>query len=189
MSLSAPLFKAAGSGLVLRPYQDAAVRELRNFLFTESGNPLVVLPTGCHARGTLLRMAGGALKAVEAITVGDMLAGPDGRPRRVLQLARGREAMRRVVPVNGAPFVVNASHILPLWDTRDGSRRDMTAEAFRTMPDLKKWMYRLRNVERGELVEFTIQKMPVDDFFGFRLDGDHLYVDDQGFVHSCEKNK
>lgn len=104
---------------VLRPYQRellartaAALRAFRRICLQA--------PTGagkCLARGTLVLMADGRVKPVEHIAAGDLLMGPDSRPRRVLSLAQGREAMYRIVPVKGDPYVVNASHILSLRKT------------------------------------------------------------------------
>ena len=41
------------------------------------GNPLIVLPTGCHAPGTGILMFDGTIKNIEDILVGDFVMGPD----------------------------------------------------------------------------------------------------------------
>lgn len=71
-------------------------------------------PPGCHANGTLVRMYDGTAKKVEDVRVGDELMGPDSRPRKVLELKRGRDEMYRIVPTKGESFVVNAHHLLHL---------------------------------------------------------------------------
>jgi hypothetical protein len=70
------------------------------------------------------------LERVENIEVGDLVLGPDSKPRRVLKLHRGRQEMARISPrqSKGAPFIVNADHILPVMTlagshVRRGSRR------------------------------------------------------------------
>jgi general secretion pathway protein A len=68
----------------------------------------------CLGKGTPVLKADGAVVAVEALRVGDLLMGPDSQPRRILSLARGREPLLQVVPERGAPYVVNRSHILSL---------------------------------------------------------------------------
>jgi RecA/RadA recombinase len=68
---------------------------------------------GCHAKGQGILMADGSTKAVEDIQVGDQLMGPTGF-RKVLRLLRGQDKMYRIVPVKGAPFIVNENHILTL---------------------------------------------------------------------------
>ena len=73
-------------------------------------------PCGCHSMGTKILMWDGTLERVENIEVGDLVLGPDSKPRRVLKLHRGRQEMARISPrqSKGAPFIVNADHILPV---------------------------------------------------------------------------
>lgn len=47
----------------------------------------------CWAPGTRMLMFDGRIKCVEDLVVGDQLMGPDGKPRNVLSLARGRGKM------------------------------------------------------------------------------------------------
>ena len=68
----------------------------------------------CLAKDTPVLMADGTVKMVQDVVVGDKLLGPDGQPRNVLSLARGRETMYKVSQVRGNPYTVNASHILSL---------------------------------------------------------------------------
>lgn len=73
--------------------------------------------TGCHARGTLVRLFDGSTRAVEDVAVGDRLAGDDCTPRTVLRLFRGHGDMWTVRPTpddSGAPFIVNGDHVLSL---------------------------------------------------------------------------
>lgn len=74
-------------------------------------------PTGsgkCLGKGTPVLMYDGTIKAVEDVVVGDLLMGPDSKPRRVESLARGRELLYKVIPTKGEPYIVNKSHILSL---------------------------------------------------------------------------
>jgi replicative DNA helicase len=85
---------------------------------------VVVAATGCHAKGTKILTYDGTLKNVEDIRVGDLLMGPDSKPRKVLGLVRGRETMYEITPTRGGePFVVNASHVMSLMRTNDGTKR------------------------------------------------------------------
>lgn len=77
----------------------------------------IIAATGtgkCLGEGTPVLLFDGTVKPVEGVAVGDLLMGPDSRPRRVLSLARGRERLYRVVPTKGDPYVVNESHVLSL---------------------------------------------------------------------------
>lgn len=153
--------------LSLRPYQRAAIEALYDYFSASSGNPLVVMPTGCHAAGTLILMHDGSTKAVEDIVVGDHVMGPDSRPRRVLQLAHGREPMWRVIPKKGEPFVVNEGHILSLATTNEGKPHRCAQDGSRIdnisvrdyLAKSKSWKH-LRKLRRVA-VEFPPQQNPI----------------------------
>ena len=104
----------------LRPYQKEAVEAVYEHLRTKDTSPCVVLPTGCHAKGHPILMYDGTVRKVEDIAVGDLLMGPDSKPRRVLRLARGHEPMAEIRPAKGEPFIVNENHILSLVSTSEG---------------------------------------------------------------------
>jgi DNA repair protein RadD len=110
--------------LILRPYQQAAVDAVYRHLRDHDDNPVVVLPTGCHAEGHPILMFDGTVRPVEQVQVGDYLMGPDSRPRRVLGLCRGEDDLFRVVPHRGEPFVVNGDHVLSLVRTNESRNPD-----------------------------------------------------------------
>lgn len=72
----------------------------------------------CMAPGTRVIMADGSVEAVENIKVGDMLLGPDSKPRRVKSTTVGQGEMYRVESTSRMPlfepYVVNGHHILAL---------------------------------------------------------------------------
>lgn len=71
-------------------------------------------PAGCHAKGQLIMMSDGSFKKVEDIKLGDVLAGPSGDCRNVLELHRGLDEMVRIIPTKGRAFTVNKDHVLTL---------------------------------------------------------------------------
>lgn len=82
-------------------------------------NILANATTGCHAKGTGIRMFDGSVKLVEKIRVGDYVMGPDSRSRKVLRTVSGTQQMYRITPKRGAPsFVVNEDHMLSLVRAR-----------------------------------------------------------------------
>lgn len=83
---------------------------------------LLVLPTGCHAKGEQVLMANGSTRAVEEVKIGDQLLGANGLPRNVLCLTQGTGMMCKIIPVKGKPFIVNEDHILTL--IRTGERQN-----------------------------------------------------------------
>lgn len=106
----------------LRPYQkEASDAAVRFFESKDNKNALIVAPTGCHLKGSLILMYTGELKPVENIRVGDVVMGNDGTPRHVLCLHRGEDLMYRITPLKGEPFVVNGGHILHLHKTNTSS--------------------------------------------------------------------
>lgn len=110
--------------LALRPYQDEGLNGIRSQLRAGKRAALFVLPTGggkCLGRGTPVLMYDGSVVPVEDVGVGDLVMGPDSKPRRVESIARGREALYRVIPTKGDPYVVNESHILSLKRTASKS--------------------------------------------------------------------
>ena len=172
----------------LRDYQEAAVGEVR-LAFRDKQDPvLFVLPTGggkCLGAGTPVLMFDGTIKPVEDVLVGDLLMGPDSNPRRVLSLARGREKMYRVTPTKGDAYVVNESHILSLRH-RQGAILNLpvlecVARARRSPDFWMKWLgWAVPGVLRGDLrtrrTHITVTPIGEGDYFGFEIDGDHLFM-------------
>lgn len=103
----------------LRPYQDRAMRETLDFFKHRHKSALVVLPTGCHAKGESVLLANGNTIKVEDVRVGDELMGEDGSKRTVLCLHHGEDDLYKVVPKKGDPFVVNRKHMLTLQKTKE----------------------------------------------------------------------
>lgn len=184
-------------GFDLRDYQQEAVESVFRQWDNNIRSTMVVLPTGCHARGQKILMFDGSVKAVEDIVVGDVLAGPNLAPRRVLRLERGVDEMFDVVPCTGKPWRVNGDHILSfkahgedffcdvpvrtyLWfnPVHAINRRDGKADS-------------LIRIGMGgeERVQFDIfSSGTTEEYFGFTVDGDHRYLlDDYTVVHNCGK--
>lgn len=139
--------------IVLRDYQNEAID-----VALSRKRMIINLPTGCHRKGQQILMYDGTLKAVEDITIGDQLMGPDSNPRNVLQLCRGAEAMVEIQPVKGAPWIVNRSHILTLTRTseasnprypcefRAGEVLDVSIRDWDNWPKYRKHIYKLFRV-------------------------------------------
>ena len=106
----------------LRDYQLDCIKAIENAEANGITKPLVCLPTGCHRAGQGILLYNGTIKNVEDIIVGDELMGTDSTPRTVLRRVFGQAAMVEIHPVKGAPWVVNAAHILSLQKTN--ARRD-----------------------------------------------------------------
>lgn len=78
----------------------------------------------CHGAGTPIVMYDGTVRPVEGIRNGDVLMGPDSRPRIVRGTTSGWGPLFRVTPIKGDPYVVNAHHVLSLkWTPRTNKPR------------------------------------------------------------------
>jgi len=146
----------------LRPYQEQAIDRIKQLIREGAKRILVVAPTGCHARGQLVLMHNGSTKRVEDVVVGDRLMGPDGTPREVLQLCRGRQQMARIVPTKGEAWTVNLDHVLSLVRTNDGwgkanSVVDVTVHEWLQWSRTRKHLHKLFRVG----VEFPQPKEPL----------------------------
>ncbi len=169
----------------LRPYQE----EARESIFSEWGKgiqkTLLVLPTGCHAKGERLLMADGSFRAVEEIRTGDKLLGADGKARHVLAAISGTGQMYRVVPIKGEPFTVTGDHKLTLVRTnekrtprypsqdRGGEVIDVPVEEYLDWSRNRKHLYKL--VRSGVIESFPGYKkdeLPISPYFLGILLGD-----------------
>ncbi len=162
-----------------RSYQTEAVQSIYDYFATKQGNPVVAMPTGCHAAGHGILLHDGSVKKVEDIRVGEYLMGPDSLPRCVLALARGRQEMRKIIPNQGESFVVNKDHKLLMRVTRAGTAdRDFPCNekkdevvTITQYEDASNWFKHRRKIQRCS-VEFSEQKLPLDPYFIGLLLGD-----------------
>jgi superfamily II DNA or RNA helicase len=105
----------------LYPDQQKALDDVRAAF--GSGHRAVILraPTSfgkCLGKGTPVLMFDGNVKPVEDIVMGDLLMGPDSRPRVVISTTSGFSKLYEVTQMQGDPYVVNEHHILSLKTTK-----------------------------------------------------------------------
>lgn len=68
----------------------------------------------CLKLGTLVLMADGHPRPIEAIQPGEAVMGPDSRPRVVWSTCRGVDQMFEIKPKYGRSFICNTPHVLTL---------------------------------------------------------------------------
>jgi superfamily II DNA or RNA helicase len=120
-----------------RDFQKQAHESLRAGVRQKHRCQILIAPTGggkCLGRDTPVLMADGSVRMVQDVCAGDQLLGPDGGVRNVLSVTSGQEQMYRVTPKKGAPYEVNASHILSLRKT-PGSDGLILADGTHIPPD------------------------------------------------------
>jgi intein/homing endonuclease len=174
---------SANQSIQLRPYQEEAVEVAM-----------------CHAKGQLILMFDGSLKAVEDIAVNDLIMGPDSKPRKVLKLTSGTDTMYRIIPVKGDPFVVNSNHLLSLRRSYSSANRtlgkyrhkiriiddeivNITVVDYLLQSKAFKHKYKLY---RSSQIEFVQQELPLDPYIlglwlgdGISRDSSFVNVDDE----------
>ncbi|MFA6852095.1 MAG: DEAD/DEAH box helicase family protein [Bacilli bacterium] len=115
--------------LRLYPHQEKILSELRQAMRAHK-RTILMGSTGlgkCLGKGTEVILFNGHIKKVENITPGDVLIGPDSRPKRVLSTCHGHDTLYKVTPVKGRAYIVNESHILSLRMT--GNSRHVSGHA------------------------------------------------------------
>lgn len=173
----------------LRPYQVEAKQAVLHEWDEGNTKTLLVLPTGCHAKGEKVLLADGRSKKVEDVQAGDQLIGADGKKRNVLVIHRGESEMYRIVPVKGEPFTVTKDHTLTLIRTKecrkaqypcrrhDGELVDVTVNEWLCWSESKKHLYKL--IRSGAIQAFPAHRnarMEIDPYFLGVILGDGCIV-------------
>ena len=181
--------------VVFRDYQIEAGQAYLSGKSDTRYRSILHMGTGCHAEGQKIMMYNGTLASVEDIRVGDLLMGPDSRPRIVVSLARGHGQMYRVVPNKGASFEVNEDHVLTLKKTAQepnksapskhgGSVIDVSVKEYLTWSAKRKHLYKLFRVP----VERDDSELPIDPYLLGLLIGDgHLGVSSLNITSADEE--
>ena len=173
----------------LRPYQVEAKQAILSEWSEGHRKTLLVLPTGCHAKGENVLLADGRSKKVEDVQVGDQLLSADGKTRNVLVLHRGESLMYRIVPIKGEPFTVTKDHTLTLIRTREcrnpqhpsqrhaGELVDVTVAEWLRWSERKKHLHKL--IRSGAIQSFPAHRnarTEIDPYFLGVILGDGCIV-------------
>lgn len=141
-------------------------------------------PAGCGkclGKDTPVMMYDKTIKKVQDIKIGELLMGDDGTSRTVLSLAHGRELMYEVILDDETSFKCNKSHIISL---RNGFTQQILnvniEEYFKHKEDYPEWFAYKYN-DNG-LYTFTVKQLDEDEYYGFEIDGNKLFVLGNGIV-------
>src|SRR5665213_1029949 len=97
-------------------YQKAVFEDVANGI----GNTIIEAKAGsskCLGKGTEVLMFDGSIKKVEDVVIGELLMGPDSKPRTVLNIGSGGGNLVRIDPVKGDSWICNDDHVLTLIGT------------------------------------------------------------------------
>jgi len=68
----------------------------------------------CLGRGTPVLLYDGRIIPVEYVKSGDLIMGPDSKPRKVLSTCSGIDQMYKIIPNKGDSYICNSVHVLTL---------------------------------------------------------------------------
>lgn len=149
---------------------------------------------GCFGIDTPIMLYDGTIKAVQDISLDDVLMGDDGTPRNVLELYRGQENMYRFTYNDGTSHIFNESHILCVIDWLNGEHSTITVREF-NKNNLSKYRYscyrHLDNFTKRQILNVkTVEPLGIGDYYGFELDGNHQFLGgDFTVLHNTGKSR
>ena len=160
----------------LRDYQREAVDKC---IAAQRG--IVWIPTGggkCLGKGTPVLRYDGRIVPVEAVRSGDLLMGPDSKPRRVLSTTQGHGPLFRIVPASGESWVCNDVHVMTLVDTRSWRMFDIELQRFLALSkeECRGYMLIRMRPDGRQHIPFNAVPIGPGDFYGFTLDGDGRFL-------------
>lgn len=155
--------------MILRPYQQNAVEEVRRWLWRGKFRRCLQGPTGCLAAGTPVLLYSGEVTSAESVSVGDVLMGPGGGPRTVLETHSGISDLFTINPEKGDPWTCSSEHVLTLQktaekgdDRRAGEIVDVSVRDYLSWSKWRKHVYKQFSVG----VEFSLAvALPLDPYF------------------------
>ena len=144
---------------------------------------------GCFGYNTKIRMADQSIKAVQNITMDDFVMGDDGKPRNVMDLARGREELYRFTFSDGSQYVFNESHILCV--RRGSTAKTLTVKQFLDHgAGMGFYCYRQISGVTVDMPIRNIEALGEGNYYGFALDGNGQFLGADGMVlHNTGKSR
>ena len=159
---------ATCNGNGIRPLETVGPFVFRKAVKRDAKLRLAVVGPGgsgkCLGKGTPVLMYDGSVVPVEEIVEGDVLMGPDSKPRTVWSTTTGHGPLYRIVPIKGDPWVCNDVHVLTLAGTSDylGEIRDVPLNEYlqESTNAQEQWMLYRCGVEFPQNEERDMQVEP-----------------------------
>lgn len=150
----------ADAKIKLAPIQrEAVAMAAREKVLVITGGP----GTGkCLKTGTPILMFDGTVRPVEEVHDGDLLMGPDSKPRRVSGTTSGTGPLYEIRPTKGTPWVCNDVHVLTLVRSGTNAVRDIALNDYLALSHGAKWRQRGKLFKVG--VDFPEQPVAVDPY-------------------------
>jgi len=139
----------------------------------------------CFGKDTEVVMYDGTIKLVQDIVKGDVVMGPDGGPRNVQWTHSGIDDLYKIKPTTGGfdEFVTNSNHKLQVsnYGKHINIRTKIVFKHQSLLQSIKLYKSSIKikgltNRSNVQESSFDMEYIGKGEFFGFKLDGDHLFV-------------
>jgi len=140
-------------------YQEAACQ-----LMVTHKQGIVKVATGggkCLGPETPVLKYDGTVILADQVKPGDLLMGPDSKPRKVLSTCTGWSDIYKIVPNKGEPFRCNDVHVLTLRHTQTGEVIDIGLDEYQKQNQTFKHCHKLFRVG----TEFEEREVLLDPYF------------------------
>lgn len=148
----------------------------------------------CLGAGTPVIMADFSIKKVEDVRNGDKVLSPTGGERLVSGVCSGISTLWKVEQEGGMSYVCNDAHILSLKHKVSRETLNINVALLSESPDLLRtyagWRPQYFSQESGawaasdghDLMDVKLTRLEQGQYYGFQLDGDHLFMLGDGTV-------
>jgi replicative DNA helicase len=121
----------------------------------------------CLGKGTKVLMFDGTLRKVEDVCNGDLLMGPDSKPRKVQNVSVGFGDMYKVKQLQGITYRVNSNHMLSLKRSKTEWRQKYGDVLNISINDFMKRQKNLENRYKGykAFVDFKETPLELEPYF------------------------
>ena len=138
----------------------------------------------CLGKDTPIIMFNREIKKVQDIVNGDKLMGPDGTSRNVRGVTKGVGPLYKIIPEGeGLTWVCNDVHVLSLKRKDTGDIQNIPLNEFIALDLDKQKSYTMWRPDNDinkhsydKEFNFFIESLGEGEYFGFELDGDHLFL-------------
>ena len=182
-----PYFLGSIYSTIIFPLWEKVLKEIYPAPFCKRYNEaLLSCATRCFGKGTRVRMYDGLVKNIEDITVGEKVMGDDTTPRNVLDTVKGYGTLYDIVTDEGLGFTCNDVHNVAIYDENGKYLGRPEVNELLKYPEKYKNVYlkKVDNINSYTLHKFTIQNKRFGRYYGFLLDGNHLFQLAGGLIQS-----
>lgn len=141
---------------------------LQQFYFLVSKKRFVWFCAGyaagkCLDPDTPVMLHSGKIIKCKEVVPGDLLMGPDSKPRRVLSTTSGVDNMYRITPKKGDSWICNEPHVLTLVDCYTNEIVDVPLNEY--LPNKHRKKYRAKRQFRVGVDFDSSEKLDLDPYF------------------------